>query len=202
MITVVDYGMGNLRSVEKAFERLNTTVEITADPERVANAGKLILPGVGHFGRGIENLKSRGLFEAVVHAKERGAPLLGICLGMQLLTRSSEEGGTEGFGFVDSEVCQFQISGLIKIPHMGWNTLRIQREIPLLKGIDAEAGFYFAHSYHASVNTLLSEVIATTQYGYEFPCIVQHDNVIGVQFHPEKSHDAGLRLLNNFVNEY
>ena len=202
MITIVDYGMGNLRSVEKAFDRLSAEVEITHDPDRVAKAEKLLLPGVGHFKRGMENLNSSGLLDAVQMAKKRGIPLLGICLGMQLLAKSSEERGGGGLGFIDADVVQFSVEAGVKVPHMGWNSLTIQKSIPLLRGIEETESFYFAHSFHFNRFMSTENVVALTEYAYSFPCIVQNENVVGVQFHPEKSHDAGLLLLKNFMEEY
>lgn len=202
MITIVDYGMGNLRSVEKAFDRLDAAVEITNDPEKIAKADKLLLPGVGHFKRGMENLNSSDLLEAVNMAKGRGIPFLGICLGMQLLAKSSEESGGNGLGFIDAAVVQFSDEHAIKVPHMGWNSLTIEKPIPLLKGIEEHESFYFAHSFHFDHYMPKEHIVALTDYGSSFPCIVQHENVVGVQFHPEKSHDAGLLLLKNFMNEY
>jgi len=202
MITIVDYGMGNLRSVEKAFGRLAAEVEITNDPDRVAKAEKLLLPGVGHFKRGMENLNSSGLLDAVQMAKGRGIPLLGICLGMQLLAKSSEESGGSGLGFINADVVEFSVDDTVKVPHMGWNSLAIQKSIPLLKGVEENESFYFAHSFHYDRFMPEEHLVALTEYAFAFPCIVQNENVIGVQFHPEKSHDAGLLLLRNFMDEY
>ena len=194
--------MGNLRSVEKAFDRLSAVVEITKDPDKVAKADKLLLPGVGHFKRGMENLNSSGLLEAVHVAKERGIPFLGICLGMQLLAKSSEESGGKGLGFIDASVVEFSADLAVKVPHMGWNSLSIEKSIPLLKGIEENESFYFAHSFHFDQIMSQEQIVAMTQYGSLFPSIVHYENVVGVQFHPEKSHDAGLLLLKNFMNEY
>ena len=199
MITIVNYGMGNLRSVEKAFQRLDVPIIISSDPDEVKNAGKLILPGVGHFGHSMENLRSTGMYEAVQEVKKKGTPILGIWLGMQLLTLHSEEGDCPGLEFIPSNVVRFVDNSRLKIPHMGWNTLEISTHHPILHGIQSEDSFYFAHSYHADRETADEWVVARAVYGYSFPCVLAKENVIGVQFHPEKSHDAGLRILANFV---
>lgn len=198
MITIVNYGMGNLRSVEKAFHRLDIPVQISADPDEVVRSSRLLLPGVGHFGKGMENLATTGMLEAIRDVQKKGTPIMGICLGMQLLTESSEEGNCDGLGFIPSRVVRFPGDSTLKVPHMGWNTLKFNCDHPILSGLTEEDYVYFAHSYHADCDTADEWVLARSIYGSSFPCVIAKDNVIGVQFHPEKSHDAGLKILANF----
>lgn len=200
MIVIVDYGMGNLRSVEKAFNRLNAQAMISSNPLDIANASKLVLPGVGHFSKGMENLNERNLITPLQLAVEKGVPLLGICLGMQLMTRSSEEGDKEGLGFIDAFTKKFKVAENVKVPHMGWNNVNISESIPLLDGISDMDEFYFAHSYRVEASS--GSIVASTFYGEEFASIIQNKNVLGVQFHPEKSHDSGLKLIDNFIKNY
>ena len=201
MILVVDYGMGNLRSVEKAFNRLGMDVLISSKPEDIEQMSKILLPGVGHFKKGMENLKDRALLEPLQKAKEEGKPILGICLGMQLLTSSSEEGNVNGLGFIELNTKAFNVPNSIKVPHMGWNTLTVKEEIPLLDGISSDDSFYFAHSYRVESDKS-ENIAAITNYGEEFASVIHDRNVLGVQFHPEKSHDSGLKLLKNFIDRY
>lgn len=201
MITIIDYGMGNLRSVQKAFERIRVTAKISSDVSEILNAEKLVLPGVGHFAQGISNLKKKGLFntlnEAVIEKKK---PILGICLGMQLMTEYSEEGNCEGFGWVNANTKRFtfKTNGL-KIPHMGWNNLSIKNSDSIFRGISAENFFYFVHSYFISCKNE-SDILTETVYGNDFVSSFQKGNIFGCQFHPEKSHDKGLLILKNFAN--
>jgi imidazole glycerol-phosphate synthase subunit HisH len=200
-VTIVDFGMGNLQSVARKLGRLGANPVVTSDPEQVRCAGKIVLPGVGHFGKAMANLRTSGLAAALEEAvARRGARLLGICLGMQLLARHGEEGDTEGLGWIDAEVVRFRVNDNhhFKVPHMGWNGLRIRREDPLLKMLGDWSTFYFAHSYHLVCRDP-SDVLCETQYDYLFPSVVARGHVFGVQFHPEKSHDDGDVLLTNFV---
>jgi len=206
MLTIVDYGIGNLRSIEKAFQAVGTDVHRTDDPEAIASADRLVLPGVGAFGACIREIRTREVEEAIRHAIDRGIPFLGVCVGMQLLFDEGLEHGTHhGLGILPGQVVHFHHTANgsasdLKVPHMGWNVLRPTRDSPLLDGLD-EAGepfVYFVHSYHA-VAAEESDVLATSEYGHAFPAIVQRDNVFGVQFHPEKSQYHGLRLLENFA---
>jgi glutamine amidotransferase len=213
VITLVDYGIGNLRSIEKAFERVGVPVVRTDDPDRIARAERVALPGVGAFGACRAELDRRGLIEPVLHAAGRGVPLLGICVGMQLLFDASEEMGvTPGLGLLPGRVVRFA-PGLseyagdgapprrLKVPHMGWSRVASSAS-PLLSGLEGDADtaphYYFVHSYHAAPERD-ADVLGWARYGERFPAIVGRGNVFGVQFHPEKSQHAGLRLLMNFA---
>ena len=196
MIAIVDYGMGNLRSVQKGFERVGFEAVVTGDPKMVRDAHAVVLPGVGAFGAAMERLKKSGLLEEIVRAIKTGKPYLGICLGLQLLFTESEEGGRyEGMDLIKGKVVRFK--GNLKVPHMGWNRIRIVKPNPLLEGIPDGAYFYFVHSYYV-VPEDFSVVAATTEYGVEFASMVWRDNLFATQFHPEKSQKLGLRMLENF----
>lgn len=200
-VTIVDYGMGNLHSVVKKFRRIGGEPLVTSNPRDVVAADKLVLPGVGHFKSAMERLETSGLKAGLHEAvMGRGVPILGICLGMQLLGRHSEEGDAQGLGWLDADVVRFRVSdsGLYKIPQMGWNTLDIRRDGRLTPGLVREPEFYFAHAYHMVCRDQ-SDVLAETTYDYAFPSAVERNNVYGVQFHPEKSHDVGEALLRNFL---
>jgi len=199
MIHIVDYRMGNLRSVQKAFERIGIPATITADPDEVIQAGKLILPGVGHFSRAMDILKSTGLSNALIQAVTvKKTLILGICLGMQLLTNRSQEGDVPGLGLVDAETIRFADLEGLKIPHMGWNTVRPQKTSPLYDGLSEQDMFYFVHSYYVTCKDPQDRLFVTS-YGNHFDAGFQKDHIAGVQFHPEKSHQPGLRLLKNFA---
>jgi len=198
-IAIVDYGMGNLRSVAKAFERLGAAAEVTRDPERIASAPGVVLPGVGAFGACMANLTSLGLVQPVKQAIGAWRPFLGICLGMQLLFDESEEfGPVAGLGILRGRVVRFPPSHDLKVPHMGWNAVRIARRAPALAGIDDGEYVYFVHSYYP-VPADPAVVATTTGYGIEFASSVVRDNVFACQFHPEKSQRVGLRILENFI---
>jgi glutamine amidotransferase len=201
MITIVDYGMGNLRSVQKAIETIGERAEITRDPERVRNASKLILPGVGAFGDAIDELSRSGLGEAFVEAVRSGTAALGVCLGLQLLFDESEEEGLHrGLGLLPGRVVRFQpaeCSGL-KVPHMGWNALRIVRPAPILQGLGRSPWVYFVHSYHVRAEDP-ADVAAESDYPEPFPSVVWRDNLMACQFHPEKSQRTGLAIYANFA---
>jgi len=201
MIAIIDFGMGNLGSIRNMLARLNIESEITSDQKHIRLADKLILPGVGAFDKAMSNLLDLGLLpllhELVIDNK---TPILGICLGMQLLSEKSEEGALKGLGWIESETVRFKFSEEqnLRIPHMGWNTVNIQKDSCLFTEMYHEPRFYFVHSYHLkckSRDTILTE----THYGYDFTSAVQKDNIYGVQFHPEKSHKFGMRLLKNYV---
>lgn len=200
MITIIDYRMGNLRSVQKAFERIKIPAKITADPDEVCKAEKLVLPGVGHFERGMEILRQTGLYEALNHAvKVQQIPILGICLGMQLMTEFSEEGNTEGFGWIQATTKKFNFNiNEYKVPHMGWNNLIIRDSSDILEEISVSHYYYFVHSFYVTCRTE-NEIIAETVYGHKFVSAFKKSNMFGCQFHPEKSHDAGLKILKNFA---
>ena len=201
MITIIDYGMGNLRSVQKAFERIRVPANISSDSIKILNAEKLVLPGVGHFAQGISNLKQKELFDTVNAAViERRIPILGICLGMQLMTEFSEEGNCEGFGWVSASTKRFTFhNNGLKIPHMGWNNLLVKNSDSIFKGISTENFFYFVHSYFISCKNE-SDILTETVYGNNFVSSFQKENIFGCQFHPEKSHDKGLQILKNFAD--
>lgn len=205
MITIIDYGIGNLRSIEKAFDRVGVNVLRTDDPRRIADAERLVLPGVGAFGRCIQEIRTRELEAPLLDAVDGGTPLLGVCVGLQLLFDVGyEKGPHEGLGLLPGAVKHFHEAGDdemddLVIPHMGWNALRPTRAHPLLGGLGEDPYVYFVHSYHA-VPDEPEDVLATATYGHLFPAVVQRDHVCGVQFHPEKSQAAGLQLLDNFAH--
>ncbi|HAF30097.1 MAG TPA: imidazole glycerol phosphate synthase subunit HisH [Bacteroidales bacterium] len=200
-ITIIDYGMGNLRSVQKKFIRVGDMVEITRDPKIISKADKLILPGVGHFANGIKNLKEYGLWE-ILNKKVliEKTPILGICLGMQLMAKHSEEGDAEGLGWFDAEVVKFEMKDTLmyKVPHMGWNNAVLNKKSLLFQNVPDDVSFYFVHSYHIKCHAV-QDILAKTEYEYSFTSAIQKDNIFGTQFHPEKSHDWGEKLFENFV---
>lgn len=202
MLALIDYGLSNLRSVQKAFEHVGAAVQLTSDPQEVARADKLILPGVGAFAAGMEGLRRRGLIEALRAAASAGVPILGICLGMELLFDESEEMGRHaGLGLISGRVLRFPPG--LRAPHVGWNQLQPGLEgraapHPLLAGVAPGAYAYFVHSYFCRPDDP-SATLAVTDYGGAFASIVARDHVIGMQFHPEKSQAVGLTLLRNFV---
>ncbi len=199
MIAIIDYGMGNLRSVQKAIETVGHAATITADPEVVRRASKVILPGVGAFADAAAELRKSGLGEAFVEAVRAGKPCLGVCLGLQLLFDVSEEDGEHrGLGLLPGRVVRFKPRPGLKIPHMGWNTLHILREAPLLKGLGPDPSVYFVHSYHA-VATRAEDVAATADHPEPFAAMVWRDNLTACQFHPEKSQKLGLAMYANFA---
>jgi glutamine amidotransferase len=196
VIAVVDYGIGNLGSVTKGFRRAGAEVELTGDPERLRRAAALVLPGDGAFGAAMAEIEGRGLLPVLREAVEKGTPLFGICIGMQLLFEESEEHGRHrGLGVLPGRVRRFD-DGL-PVPHMGWNTLAARREHPVMEGVEDGAHVYFVHSYYC--DAAQDVVIAESDYGRAFPAIVGRGSVLGMQFHPEKSQAVGLRLAANFV---
>lgn len=200
-IAIINYGMGNLHSVYKKLSRLNAQAIIATTGEEILKADKIILPGVGHFGKTIENLKQSGIYDALNEAVLiKRIPILGICLGMQLMAKESEEGNAAGFGWLDARVVKFKIQNKIKykVPQTGWNTINICKESSLLKNIDDHSEFYFLHSYHY-VASNQKDVLTKTGYEYEFVSAVEKENIFGTQFHPEKSHSSGDRLFKNFI---
>jgi len=203
MIAIIDYGMGNLGSVRRKLNRIGTLSVITSDPDEIRNSDKLILPGVGHFGNAIKEIKARGLWDIlnyeVLVAKK---PILGICLGMQLMAKNSEEGNAAGLGWFDADVVRFNVSDKhkYKIPHMGWNQVLLKKTNRLYEDIDTAERFYFVHSYHLNCHDQ-ADILNETTYEYSFVSGIQKENIYGVQYHPEKSHEAGEQLLRNFVFE-
>ena len=199
MIVIIDYGMGNLRSVQKAIEAVGHPAEISGDPDRVRSASKVILPGVGAFADAIAELRRTGLGDAFKEAVAAGKPCLGVCLGLQLLFDASEEDGLhEGLGLLRGRVVRFTPRPGLKIPHMGWNTLRIRRPMPLLAGLPEDPSVYFVHSYHARADDP-ADVAAEADYPDPFPAVVWRDNLMAAQFHPEKSQRVGLAMYANFA---
>lgn len=201
MICIIDYNMGNLRSVVRKFERLGAEVCISSNADEIGKADKLVLPGVGHFANGVKHLKELGIWGVLNHkVLIRKTPILGICLGMQLMAKHSEEGDCEGLGWFDAEVVKFKIQNkqTYKVPHMGWNSAERQKESSLFDQIPEEAPFYFVHSYHFKCNDH-TDVLTQTSYEYPFVSSVEKENIYGTQFHPEKSHDFGEQLIHNFI---
>jgi glutamine amidotransferase len=199
MIAIIDYGMGNLRSVQKGFERVGHEAVITSDAKTILNAHKVVLPGVGAFPDCMRNLHERGLTDSVVKSIESGKPFLGICLGLQLLFTESEEFGiSKGLNIIKGRVIRFKLQdATLKIPHMGWNAVSIKRQAPALADLRDNDHVYFVHSFHV-VPEDKTVIATTTEYGLEFVSSVWKDNVLAVQFHPEKSQARGLSILKRF----
>ena len=197
-IAIVDYGMGNLRSVQKGLERVGFAAEVTRDAQRIDAAAGVVLPGVGAFGACMDNLRRYGLVDIVRAVVARGTPFLGICLGMQLLFEESEEfGPVPGLGIFPGRVVRFTDTPNLKVPHMGWNQSRKRQDVPHLRGVDEGAFVYFVHSYYV-VPADASLVATSTEYGIEFASAIARDNVFATQYHPEKSQAIGLKILRNF----
>lgn len=200
-IAIIDYGAGNLNSVKRSLDRVGASSSFTKDPKQVLQADKIVLPGVGHFGRAMSSLKRLGLIEALNEAVlEKGRPILGICLGMELMARRSEEGDSEGFAWLDGEVTRFRPSNRLryKVPHIGWSRVRSRKESPLMNDVPESSEFYFVHSYYLKLADQ-RDALNEAQYEFPYPSAIQKGNIFGVQYHPEKSHDAGERLLRNFA---
>lgn len=198
MIVVVDYGMGNLRSVQKGFEKVGSPAIISRDPEEIKRADRLVLPGVGAFPECMRNLSRLGLVPPILEFLQSGRPFLGICLGLQLLFDESEEFGLhEGFKVVPGRVKAFDRNMGLKIPHMGWNQVYYRKETPIFRGIENGSFFYFVHSYYVDPESE-SDIAAETDYGIKFTCAIARGNTFAVQFHPEKSQENGLKILTNF----
>jgi glutamine amidotransferase len=197
MIAIIDYGMGNLHSVAKGLQRAGGEPRIISHPEEIGDAQALILPGVGAFGQGMERLRQVGFPEAIAEFRETGKPIMGICLGLQLLFEESEEMGQhQGLDLFPGRVLRFEPP--LVVPHMGWNQIWPVKESPLLRGIEPGSYAYFVHSYYAAPSDP-NVILATTDYGIDFASIVGMDNIYGLQFHPEKSQQVGLRILTNLV---
>ena len=206
MIKIIDYGMGNTASMLNMIRKVGGQAELCAIPSELNSAKAIILPGVGSFDNAITKLENSGFSEAL-HSKviKEKIPFLGVCLGMQLLFEKSEEGKLPGLKWVEGDVKHFDFSDIqfkdpLKVPHMGWNVITPKTYKGLFSGLGNEARFYFIHSYHVNCSNPL-DVLATANYGYEFTCSVRHDNIWGVQFHPEKSHQFGIQVFKNFLKE-
>ena len=201
MITIIDYGMGNLGSISNMFKRIGVESEVTSDKEKIAAAKKILLPGVGAFDAAMERINEGG-FREILDRKAllEKVPVFGICLGMQLLTNSSEEGKIPGLGWIPAKTTRFTFSPdtKLKVPHMGWNRVNEKNPSLLIKDLPPEPRFYFVHSYYVIAEDE-KHVLTTTTHGVEFNSIIQKENIFGAQFHPEKSHKFGMRLLENFA---
>lgn len=200
-VVIIDYGMGNINSIKHKLRRINVDAFASSSIKEIEAADKIILPGVGNFKKAIENLESLKLIDTLneeVLIKKK--PILGICLGMQLFANYSEEGNAKGLGWLNAKVVKFNVHNTIKykVPHTGWNNISIKKESPLMIGIQQGSSFYFIHSYHYITNDK-SIVLSETEYDYKFISAVEQDNIFGVQYHPEKSHDEGERILTNFI---
>jgi imidazole glycerol-phosphate synthase subunit HisH len=201
MISIVNYGVGNLGSIVNMFKKIGVEAKLTQSVEDIENAKKLLLPGVGAFDYGMEMLNKSG-YVATLNKKvlEQKTPLLGICLGMQLMTKRSDEGLLPGLGWFDAETVKFNVdTSVYKVPHMGWNNVYSIKENLLLKDIETDPRFYFVHTYHLKCKDAADELMYAT-YGYDFCCGLQKNNIYGAQFHPEKSHSFGMKLLYNFAH--
>ncbi|WP_128548312.1 imidazole glycerol phosphate synthase subunit HisH [Larkinella soli] len=201
-IVVIDYGMGNLRSVHNKFRKLGVECGISADPAEIEAADALILPGVGHYGRAMDRLRSLDLLSLLNRrVLEERVPVMGVCLGMQLLMEHSEEGDAEGLGWIKGNTVRFRLDDQprLKIPHIGWNSIEQVRPHPICEGLAPDELFYFVHSFHVSL-TDPADALHRTRYGYDFVSAVQRDNIFGFQYHPEKSQDAGIQVFRNFIH--
>lgn len=204
-IVVIDYGMGNLGSIANMLKYLGCKATISSDKNVIENADKLILPGVGHFDRAMLNINKLDILDMLnFKVLEKKTPILGICLGMQLMCNSSEEGQSSGLSFVDANVLKFNFEREqnLKVPHMGWNKIEfIKKESKVLEGLDDEARFYFVHSYYVSCNNEM-DILTRTNYGIPFVSSFEKENIVGAQFHPEKSHKFGITLFRNFIQNF
>ncbi len=197
-ILIIDYGMGNIGSLQNMFRRIGATTQLASDAASISSAAKLLLPGVGAFDAAMERINERGLADAIRGRAEAGIPVLGICLGMQLLTHGSEEGELPGLGIIPARAQRFPRGNGLKVPHMGWNLVTKTTPSELTADLGPESRFYFVHSYHVQVESREHSIL-TTHYGLRFDAAIQKDNVYGAQFHPEKSHKFGMALLKAFA---
>jgi glutamine amidotransferase len=199
MITIIDYGMGNLGSIKNMFKRIDVPAVITDDLDCIKSASKILLPGVGSFDAAMSRINESELRQVLDHkALDEQVPVLGICLGMQLLTRSSEEGDLSGLGWINAVTTRFPVKDDLKVPHMGWNVVKPASPSPLSKDLPDESRFYFVHSYCVHVDNEENSILKTC-YDITFDAAIQRDNIYGAQFHPEKSHKFGMQLLSNFA---
>jgi len=200
MITIINYGMGNLGSILNMFKRIGAEAQVCDKVEEIAKAEKLLLPGVGAFDAAIKCIDSIVGLRDVLNMKVQveKVPLLGICLGMQLITDNSEEGNLPGLGFITGKTLRFEANDELKVPHMGWNLVKEIRKSPLTKDLQEDSRFYFVHSYYVKVEQSECQIM-TSKYGKDFDSVIQKDNIFGAQFHPEKSHKFGMKLLENFA---
>jgi imidazole glycerol-phosphate synthase subunit HisH len=202
MIHIVHYGLGNVGSIRNMLHRLGFEAKLVSEPAEIRSAKKLILPGVGSFDRGMEELHRRGLVDALNEkVLEERVPVLGVCLGMQLFSKGSEEGDRPGLGWIDAETVRLKVpedDPSLRLPHMGWNSITVERPTPLLEDLPDGKRFYFVHTYHVSCRNPDS-VAAHSRYGTDFTCAVSQGNIYGTQFHPEKSHRFGMKVLSNFA---
>jgi glutamine amidotransferase len=200
MTCVINYNLGNPKSIKNMLSYLGIDAVISDDLNALKSADRLILPGVGHFAHGMNQLNNLGFTDVIKeHALTQQKPILGICLGMQLMTNFSEEGDVDGLGLIDAQTKKFQLQDKsLKIPHMGWNEVSWQKESPILNSLSEKPRYYFVHSYFVECFNQ-NDVLGTTHYGQDFVSAFQHDNIIGMQFHPEKSHQFGMELLRNFT---
>ncbi len=199
MILIVDYGMGNIRSIQHKLQKNGIDAKVSSSPDDVLSADKLIIPGVGHFKRGMENLRELNLVEALnKKVLIEKTPVIGICLGIQLFTNFSEEGGCEGLKWINAETRRFNLEGLkLSIPHVGWSGIKLRRPSELFANMSEEKKYYFTHSYHLVCGDK-EDILAESEYGYAFVAAIQRGNIYGTQFHPEKSHKEGMKVLLNF----
>jgi len=196
---IVDYGAGNLTSVYNALKYLGIDGEISSDSKKIEKADKIIFPGVGAAKAAMDNLNRTGIGEALKAAAKKGTPILGICIGCQIILDSSEEGSSQCLGLIPGKAIRFKNEPDLKIPHIGWNQVNFTKEHPIFKGIPNNSNFYFVHSYHPSLDE--ANIYGTTTYGVQtFPCLIGKDNIIAAQFHLEKSGELGLKVLSNFAN--
>jgi glutamine amidotransferase len=199
MTTIINYNLGNPKSIKNMLAYLGIESRISSDHVEIASADRLILPGVGHFQHGMLQLEQLGLIDILKkEVLENNKPILGICLGMQLLTKHSEEGNLAGLGFIDAQTKKFELQdATLKVPHMGWNTVEFKKDSPMNAGVSINPRYYFVHSYFVDCANQ-DDILCATQYGQEFVSGFQHENIFGLQFHPEKSHKFGMELLANF----